>query len=118
MYLPKVPVEITRNRYHLAIENVKRHEQAFPRATEIVRKIYGISVDDLVMMCSLGQKRWKNYLTTVKYFHKHYLDRWEQDLNSGELLNECIVAFRCSVKSRSFHNFMLHQPLDIDQMGF
>lgn len=109
--------QIPRKRFYQAIENVHRHREFHTRATDFVGKIYRISHDERVMMCLQGQKRWKNYLTTVKYFEKKYLKRMERDLNSEILLNECIVEFRCDVKSQSFYNPTLHTPLDIHQMG-
>lgn len=109
---------IPRKRFYQAIGNVRQFRDSHPRATEIVGKIYGISVDDLVMMCTFKQKRWKNYLTTVKYFEKHYLGLFERDLNSEILLNVCIVKFRCDVLSQHFFNPTLHNGVDIAKLKF
>jgi len=77
-------------------------KKKYPRATDYLRKMYGIGDEVVVYWIAKSPNRWKNYKRGIKIFHAWDKKEPFDELKSEEQLNARIVLFKWFLKKHVF----------------
>lgn len=103
MHHPCTPSPEFKYNLNWAIWVYQNFRVKYPRASNFVNKIYGISHDQPPTWLAAGAQRWVKYRKVVKVWYD-----WERnghmDLRIPEVLNTRIVDFKNFVEKRLFNS--------------